>query len=125
MSLVESGRRTYFNERNCRKRKGEQVTDNLETGNRGRHTKKKAFARKVYVNVVQPTQPPVPLPGDKTSDVTSVTMMPTNLYPEYATRSSNCESLLMLRMYMASLRHTISNTMTAIAVVVIDPSNSG
>ena len=42
-------------------------------------TRKKAFARKVYVNAVQPTQPPVPLPGVRTSEATRVTMIPTNL----------------------------------------------
>ncbi len=42
-------------------------------------TKKKAFARNVYVKTVQPIHPPVPLPLFRISETTSVTMMPTNL----------------------------------------------
>jgi hypothetical protein len=43
------------------------------------HTRKKALARNVYVNTTQPTQLLVPLPGVRTSDEASVTMIPTNL----------------------------------------------
>ena len=63
-----------------------------------RLTRKKALAKNVYVKTVHPTHPPVPFPPFNISATTRVTITPTNLYPEYATRSSNWLSLLMLNM---------------------------
>src|ERR1700754_1518977 len=50
----------------------------------------------------------------------------TNLYPEYATRSSNCALLLMLsHRYMDALSSKISAPTAIKAFVAIEPNNSG
>ena len=91
----------------------------------GRLTRKKALAKNVYVKTVHPTHPPVPLPRFKISATTNVTMTPTNLYPEYATRSRSWLSLLMLSMYVPNLSPSISTATMAKAAVAVRPMTSG
>lgn len=88
-------------------------------------TRKRALARNVYENTVQPIHPPVPLPPERISATASVTITPTYLYPEYATKSRSCESLLMLKTHIATFKIKISRITTPTALVVIEPSSSG
>ena len=125
----ESGRRTYLSERSWQEsvRRFRTESNRQEEGeNRaGELTRKKALARNVYAKTVQPTHPPVPFPRFSISATTSVTITPTNLYPEYATRSSNWLSLLMLSMYVPNLSPSISTATTAKAAVAVRPITSG
>ena len=59
-------------------------------------TRKNEFAIHVYRKMLQPTQLFVPRPPVRISDRKIVTMTPTNLYPEYAAKSNNCDSFVML-----------------------------
>jgi len=82
---VVSGRSTYLSDLNCVK------SQHCSTFHIFRHqlTKKNAFAKKTYAKMVQPTQPPLPLPPFKMPPTATETITPTNLYPLYATRSSH------------------------------------
>lgn len=79
----------------------------------------------VYVKTVHPAHPPVPAPRFNVSEITSVTITPTNLYPEYATRSRSWESLLILRTYVPNFNPNISTSTTTNAVVAVKPITSG
>ena len=114
-----------------RKKRDEEEERDREREGRGKRkrsaelTRKKALAKNVYVKTVHPTHPPVPFPPFKISATTSVTMTPTNLYPEYATRSSSWLSLLMLNMYVPNLSPSISTATIAKAAVAVKPMTSG
>ena len=77
------------------------------------------------MNSIHPTIPPVPFPPVRISVKNIVTITPTNLYPLYATKSRNCDSLVMPRMYMATFNTKISNMTTPRAVEAFLPNNSG